>query len=32
MIKPKIGEIMADFACGTGGFIISWLKKLEKEF
>lgn len=28
MIKPKIGEKMADFACGTGGFIASWLKKL----
>jgi len=29
MIKPQIGERMADFACGTGGFIISWLKELE---
>ena len=29
-IKPKIGEKMADFACGTGGFIVSWLKELEK--
>lgn len=28
MIQPKIGEKMADFACGTGGFIISWLKEL----
>jgi type I restriction enzyme M protein len=28
MIQPKIGEHMADFACGTGGFIISWLKEL----
>lgn len=28
MIKPKIGEMMADFACGTGGFITSWLKEL----
>lgn len=28
MIKPKIGEKMADFACGTGGFITSWLKQL----
>ncbi|MGI6556223.1 MAG: type I restriction-modification system subunit M [Pseudoramibacter sp.] len=27
-IKPKIGETMADFACGTGGFIVSWLKQL----
>ena len=23
MIKPKIGEKMADFACGTGGFLTS---------
>ena len=28
MIQPKIGEQMADFACGTGGFITSWLKEL----
>ncbi len=28
MIRPKIGEQMADFACGTGGFITSWLKEL----
>ena len=28
MIQPKIGEKMADFACGTGGFITSWLKEL----
>ena len=31
MIKPKIGETMADFACGTGGFITSWLKELQKQ-
>ena len=31
MIKPQIGEAMADFACGTGGFLTSWLKELEKE-
>ena len=31
MIKPKIGEHMADFACGTGGFITSWLKELDKQ-
>ena len=30
MIEPKIGETMADFACGTGGFITSWLKELER--
>ncbi len=27
-IQPKIGEKMADYACGTGGFITSWLKAL----
>ena len=31
MIKPKIGEKMADFACGTGGFITSWLKELDTQ-
>ena len=31
MIKPQIGEHMADFACGTGGFITSWLKELKKK-
>lgn len=31
MIHPKIGEKMADFACGTGGFIVSWLKELQKQ-
>ena len=29
MIDPKIGEKVADFACGTGGFLTSWLKTLE---
>lgn len=28
MIQPKIGEQVADFACGTGGFLTSWLKEL----
>ncbi len=28
MIAPKIGEKLADFACGTGGFLTSWLKEL----
>ena len=28
MIQPKIGERIADFACGTGGFLTSWLKEL----
>ena len=31
MIDPKIGEKMADLACGTGGFITSWLKFLDKK-
>lgn len=31
MIDPKIGERMADFACGTGGFLTSWIKQLEKK-
>ncbi len=31
MIDPNVGEKMADFACGTGGFITSWLKELEKK-
>ena len=31
MIRPKLGEQMADFACGTGGFITSWLKALPKK-
>ena len=29
VIKPKVGEVMADFACGTGGFITSWLNELD---
>ena len=31
MIKPQIGEKMADFACVTGGFLTSWLKELKKQ-
>lgn len=31
MIQPKIGEKMADFACGTGGFLTSWLNELNKK-
>ena len=30
-INPQIGERMADFACGTGGFITSWLAELKKK-
>lgn len=29
MINPQIGEKMADFACGTGGFLTRWIKELE---
>ena len=29
IIRPQIGEKMADFACGTGGFLTSWLKVLD---
>ena len=31
IIDPRIGQTMADFACGTGGFITSWLKALDKK-
>ena len=31
MIHPKIGEVMADFACGTGGFLTSWIGELKKQ-
>ena len=31
IIQPRIGERMADFACGTGGFLTSWLKALDKQ-
>lgn len=31
MIKPQIGEQMADFSCGTGGFLTSWLKELQPQ-
>jgi len=31
MIKPQIGENVADFACGTGGFLTSWLKELSTQ-
>lgn len=29
MINPQIGERVADFACGTGGFLTSWLNELK---
>lgn len=31
MIQPQIGETIADFACGTGGFLISALNILQKQ-
>ena len=31
MIEPNIGENCADFACGTGGFLTSWLKEAAKK-
>ena len=31
IINPQVGESMADFACGTGGFLTSWLKELDKK-
>lgn len=31
MIKPKLGETVADFACGTGGFLTSALKVLDSQ-
>lgn len=31
MLKPKLGETIADFACGTGGFLTSALKVLDSQ-
>lgn len=31
MLNPKIGDKCADFACGTGGFLISLLELLKKQ-
>lgn len=31
MIKPRLGERVADFACGTGGFLTSTLNYLDKQ-
>lgn len=31
VIKPVLGERIGDFACGTGGFLTSALKELEKQ-
>ncbi len=31
MVNPRLGEKIADFACGTGGFLTSSLKHLKKQ-
>ncbi|MFW6047059.1 MAG: N-6 DNA methylase [Candidatus Woesearchaeota archaeon] len=31
MLEPKIGESIADFACGTGGFLVSSLEYLRNK-
>lgn len=31
LINPQIGETVADFACGTGGFLTSWLNELREK-
>lgn len=31
VINPQVGETVADFACGTGGFLTSWLNELGKK-
>lgn len=30
-LNPKIGEKVADFACGTGGFLVSVINHIEKD-
>jgi type I restriction enzyme M protein len=30
-IDPKLGEIVADWACGTGGFLVDAVEKLRKQ-
>lgn len=30
MVEPKIGETVADFACGTGGFLVSALNHMKE--
>lgn len=32
MIDPEIGQTIGDFACGTGGFLVSALRYLEKKY
>lgn len=31
MVNPKIGEVLADFACGTGGFLVDAIEHLKKQ-
>lgn len=31
MVNPKVGESVADFACGTGGFLVSALNHMKEE-
>lgn len=31
MVNPKVGESVADFACGTGGFLVSALKFMKQD-
>ena len=31
MVDPKVGETVADFACGTGGFLVSALNHMKEE-
>lgn len=31
MVKPQLGQKIADFACGTGGFLVSALKYMESQ-
>ena len=30
-LNPRLGELMGDLACGTGGFVVSALKHMEKQ-
>ena len=31
MVDPKVGQTVADFACGTGGFLVSALNHMKKD-
>ncbi len=31
MVDPKVGQTVADFACGTGGFLVSALNHMKEE-